>query len=869
MEVEELPCDQIDGQNIIYWEDIEHAFPGVQKVKNGRVVVKMMRDSNRTRITPHCIQHHAGVVLDVIISSDANQGKVVSAMEVARLAPIEDQVRTPADIPTTHLPANPRADAPVTTRRQTLLALGKPNQFYERPFPRLPIILPSAVRRVGDIVKPLPQHFKLYFLCECGAHTTKDGSMEEDRVHLADHAGYDLLRPMGLFKEFGSYILAVMKAIRAEMPSMAVAPLASSTVLQELRRIEVHTQEAISSLVDITIEYLDGMNKDHEASDLETTRNPFVLDGGDNYFPGRHGRHGLLSDFLDTEDQTLGNLYRTFTKDGDVYWVCPTHFQRNCDEDATRQFREVVEQNERSSFEERTGIVDIRLDDASKSIAFIDALNQVQNVQELAITFLWYAPQSIVRSLADAILKSNVASFVFSEVPDGHFPASDCNMHQRLDPLMLPLANGRMQSVSLLRTGGFFQQVSGFSAYNSMPALRKLRIAEVNDKHQFGLFLDVVRKCTALQEISTTFHKHHTHSWAVQCIEACPSLQELELHWFFSYVSVVFALLDHVKPLLTQQRDRRGLQSSLRYLKVENINHCVTAMRSKDGKMLVSTSTASTTKGLDPLLNIFGWAMGSVDLTHTSEDLTHICERNHFDFTPWMRSIEDQDGVSNLQSLSLDESKLAFENRLPLLKILERSQGLRTFELRLTRLDECFFADNVTWCLMNFGPRITKLDLRLQEGRVHPKITPLLSRRRLSRLVDIQVINKGQDNREIQWLINLVSADTGSSSHEIHALASLNLNGMHIRNASWKSLFKALDFKSLNRISLYNCSIRRSQWTILLDSLPTDGLMQGGYPIALMHLDISSYPPKQVFEGMKETMHAELAGRAPFAKLII
>jgi len=49
MEVEEILCDQIDGQNIIYWEDIEHAFPGVQKVKNGKLIISMMRDSNRAR----------------------------------------------------------------------------------------------------------------------------------------------------------------------------------------------------------------------------------------------------------------------------------------------------------------------------------------------------------------------------------------------------------------------------------------------------------------------------------------------------------------------------------------------------------------------------------------------------------------------------------------------------------------------------------------------------------------------------------------------------------------------------------------------------------------------------------------------------
>jgi hypothetical protein len=47
--IEEITCDQFDGQNIIYWEDIEQVFPGVKQVKCGKVTVSLMRDSNRTR----------------------------------------------------------------------------------------------------------------------------------------------------------------------------------------------------------------------------------------------------------------------------------------------------------------------------------------------------------------------------------------------------------------------------------------------------------------------------------------------------------------------------------------------------------------------------------------------------------------------------------------------------------------------------------------------------------------------------------------------------------------------------------------------------------------------------------------------------
>ncbi|KAG0212924.1 hypothetical protein BGX31_001373 [Mortierella sp. GBA43] len=64
----EISCDQDDGQNVIYWNDILDVFPGAQYVKNGNSVVKRLRHSgsggNNQRI-----KHHPGVILDVVLST--------------------------------------------------------------------------------------------------------------------------------------------------------------------------------------------------------------------------------------------------------------------------------------------------------------------------------------------------------------------------------------------------------------------------------------------------------------------------------------------------------------------------------------------------------------------------------------------------------------------------------------------------------------------------------------------------------------------------------------------------------------------------------------------------------------------------------
>ncbi|KAF8925261.1 hypothetical protein BGZ47_003403, partial [Haplosporangium gracile] len=111
MDIEEIPCDHIDGHYVVSWEDIEQVFPGVKHVKNGKVTVTMMKDPNRKRIVPHCIKHHAGVVLDVVLSSAADHVHVDSPMATPANSRDDTSANPPANLPA-NPPANPCTDAP-------------------------------------------------------------------------------------------------------------------------------------------------------------------------------------------------------------------------------------------------------------------------------------------------------------------------------------------------------------------------------------------------------------------------------------------------------------------------------------------------------------------------------------------------------------------------------------------------------------------------------------------------------------------------------------------------------------------------------------------------------------------------------------
>ena len=47
--IKKITCDQVDGENVVFWEDIEQVFPGVKYITNSDTVINMMRDSNRKR----------------------------------------------------------------------------------------------------------------------------------------------------------------------------------------------------------------------------------------------------------------------------------------------------------------------------------------------------------------------------------------------------------------------------------------------------------------------------------------------------------------------------------------------------------------------------------------------------------------------------------------------------------------------------------------------------------------------------------------------------------------------------------------------------------------------------------------------------
>jgi len=152
VDVKEIFCSHVEGQSRIYLEDTEQVFEEeIKHVKNGNVFMPWLRDSNGMRyfkeceseclrprsnlaestllyfrITPHCIKHYPGVVLEIVLSSAGNPADVGSPMTAPSLTTIGTPTVILTDAPGTSfpssLPAAVPADAPISVPAAIFLA---------------------------------------------------------------------------------------------------------------------------------------------------------------------------------------------------------------------------------------------------------------------------------------------------------------------------------------------------------------------------------------------------------------------------------------------------------------------------------------------------------------------------------------------------------------------------------------------------------------------------------------------------------------------------------------------------------------------------------------------------------------------------
>ncbi|KAF9344066.1 hypothetical protein BGX26_004858, partial [Mortierella sp. AD094] len=277
-------------------------------------------------------------------------------------------------------------------------------ELHEYPIPRLFIILPKPARLRDTLGKLFSNHFRLYFLCECGKHTMAEGSTTQHEIHLAKHEGYDIEKPNEFFDKYGSYILTLMQMFKYGITTASVIVPALSTLklLENVEAIKDKIDSATKSmgnLVDEAINFLETRQSNAANIDIQSGETEFdkleALEGADLR---------QLESYLKVNDsaRVLGNLYRIVTLGGHVKWVCIDHYRETYKEAAVQQLRDIVDANS-GMFTEEIGKVGITVTSNKLAKQFYDAMVKARGIQELDITFGWDATMSDLRAFAAAV----------------------------------------------------------------------------------------------------------------------------------------------------------------------------------------------------------------------------------------------------------------------------------------------------------------------------------------------------------------------------------------------------------------------------------------------------------------------------------
>ncbi|KAF9271722.1 hypothetical protein BGZ88_005709, partial [Linnemannia elongata] len=285
-------------------------------------------------------------------------------------------------------------------------------ELHEYPIPRLFIILPRD-SSTWDPVSIFSNHFRLYFLCECGEHT-KTLSVENTNIphhiHLAKHEGYDLQRPTEFFRKYGRYMLTLLEMIKygVTIAGYTVPAISAISAPGAIDMLKVSLDTISPSALNQSIEYLQKLSSNELESQGQANDTQSDSFSGQEALEGADLRH--LKTFLKSKDKhrALGNLYRTITYEGHVKWVCVNHYRLSYKEKDQQAFATAVELNG-GHYDPYFGKVSINLESKIRAAGFYDALAKARRVDELDITLDWECTTSDLEALADTLQNAAVS----------------------------------------------------------------------------------------------------------------------------------------------------------------------------------------------------------------------------------------------------------------------------------------------------------------------------------------------------------------------------------------------------------------------------------------------------------------------------
>ncbi|KAF9908224.1 hypothetical protein BX616_000217 [Lobosporangium transversale] len=451
--------------------------------------------------------------------------------------------------------------------------VSQPYELNEFPIPHLFIVLPQRTHSQSATADQplLSRQFRLFFLCECGRHTSTNPIIEKEttngmittiqhEIHLAKHKGYSIIKPSEFFERYGRYALAIMEMIKQGFSAdgMTIRPLSQSQnqLTREISSLESGldlAKNSFSSLVDETINFIhnqqittnlnskwgysdcsNGIDVDNSDDDtafltiksrnkskssLEKLTKTPLLEGADLR---------QLESYLSIEDDecTPGNLYRMTIQDGKkTRWVCIDHLRASFRPAAEHELLNMIERCNKRLYQGERSQLMVVLMNRTQAEQLYDVLKKTQIVQQLNIVLAWDVSWRDIRKLASAVTESNVVHFSMA----GHLFTRTgslldiLNRFRRFNPVVqLLFKNQTVQSLHLDGFQDFFAHVSAKSPQRYFrhsaelaPQLRSLTLRflfNVADRTHVSIMTRILRACPSLARLTL---------W---CDQLCPTL---------------------------------------------------------------------------------------------------------------------------------------------------------------------------------------------------------------------------------------------------------------------------------------------------------------------------------------------------------
>ncbi|KAK3820035.1 MAG: hypothetical protein J3Q66DRAFT_336099 [Benniella sp.] len=744
-------------------------------------------------------------------------------------------------------------------------------ELHEYPYPRLFIVLPTEVHAPDKIVKPLAGQFRLYFLCDCGAHTMPGNSPTFHQVHLVVHKGYDILKPVEFFDKYGRYVLIQMNMIKhgIRVPELVVPSLENSKIAQALNM----TQERLESLVDDSIKFLQDLlrGKNEDSIRLDKTE---VLDGG---------KRRQLRWYLDVngDDHGFGNLYRIVTRSGHVKWACKDHFIANNPDSTMQEYKG----SDNSFGPDLREMRRLCYDDFDRIWGGGSVI--IRSVQKFRVTILGgYGHQpSLYSQLLDALNRTNTVDLALNGL------SYSCKQYD-CDPVMQSMSNGRLQSLRFLSNQDMVWSIRT-SSINKAPKMRVLELQmpiDIESKPGMSYLRRILECCSnlvylglrlkeqvSLVKVMTTvipklkklerleifyghfytatdishcnvktlqihlpFIKHHDFEDAkpnftedldetlgldqlVEILYQKPAISDIKFGYRESdHLDIINAIIATRQETLPE-RERISPRLRLELVSVWDRLHASTSitMEFKESGIETDVRISEWEQPYSAMyINFFrnyGWSIKTLDVMNGSIDdsLAQLLDKT------------TGDKGTKLESLVLDLKSLSFAGLQTMDRVFRRSQGLRRLAVICAASDFEHDGEKTQWFLEQYGKTLTGLYLR---GPDPEALTPWLkqflpSREALPVLNDLQLRFHGSPEFQysspfIKWLVGMISAVSSKPAHNStdgsrtanwSPLQRLYLNDFKPYNSNFPEVLGVIDFSTLEELDLKSTSFSNIQ----------------------------------------------------------